>query len=139
MSIAYLPWARADVADQPCLRDEAVQLTYAQVARRVDAAAEQFAARGVGLRDLVTIMLPNRLELLIALMAAWRLSAAATPINPVFTPNEACYQIADSQASLLVTTDPTPDLGISSIPVDDLATDPTGPLRTAGPSLHDLA
>jgi len=139
MSIAYLPWTRADVAHRPCLRDEAVELTYAQVARRVDAVAEQFAARGVGRGDVVAIMLPNRAELLIALMAAWRLGAAATPINPVFTPNEASYQIADSQAALLVTTDAAADYGILSIPVDDFATEPTGPVRAAGPSLHDLA
>jgi len=139
MGIAYLPWTRADVAHRPCLRDEAVQLTYAQVAQRVDAVAEQFAARGVGRGDVVAIMLPNRVELLIALMAAWRLGAAATPINPVFTPNEASYQIADSQASLLVTTDATADYGILSIPVGDLATEPTGPVRAISPSLHDLA
>jgi len=139
MGIAYLPWTRADVVHRPCLRDEAVQLTYAQVAQRVDAVAEQFAARGVGRGDVVAIMLPNRVELLIALMAAWRLGAAATPINPVFTPNEASYQIADSQASLLVTTDATADYGILSIPVGDLATEPTGPVRAISPSLHDLA
>src|SRR5689334_5153726 len=119
MSIGYLPWTRPDVADRPCLRDEAVELTYAQVARRVEAVAEQFAARGVGRGDVVAIMLPNRVELLIALMAAWWLGAAATPINPVFTSNEAGYQIADSGASLLVTIDATADYGVLTIPVAD--------------------
>jgi acyl-CoA synthetase (AMP-forming)/AMP-acid ligase II len=59
----------------------------------VDAVAEQFAAAGVGRGDVVAVMLPNRVELMIALLAAWRLGAAATPVNPVFTPNEAGYQI----------------------------------------------
>ena len=53
-------------------------------------------------------MLPNRVELLLGLMAAWRLGAAATPVNPVFTANEAGYQIADSGAKLLLAADPAP-------------------------------
>ena len=77
-------------------------------------------------------MLPNRVELLIGLLAAWRLGAAATPINPVFTANEAGYQIADSQASLLVTTDSAGRLtAVPVLGVDDLATEPTGSLPPA--------
>src|SRR5436190_1329796 len=105
MSIAYLPWNQTEAADRTCLRDEAGELTYAEVTSRVEAVAEQFAARGVGSGDVVAVMLPNRVELLIVLLAAWRIGAAATPINPVFTANEAGYQIRDSQAALLVATD----------------------------------
>jgi len=54
-------------------RDTQVELTYAEVAHRVDAAAGQFAAAGVGRGDVVAVMLPNRVELLLALLAAWRL------------------------------------------------------------------
>ncbi len=94
MTIDYLPWNRPVIlADRVCMRDTDVELTYAEVARRVDAVAEQFAAAGVGRGDVVAVMLPNRVDLLLALLAAWRLGAAATPVNPVFTPNEACYQI----------------------------------------------
>ena len=95
MAFDYLPWNRpVMLADRVCMRDTQVELTYAEVARRVDAVAEQFAAAGVGRGDVVAaVMLPNRVELLLALLAAWRLGAAATPVNPVFTPNEAGYRI----------------------------------------------
>jgi long-chain acyl-CoA synthetase len=57
------------------------------------------------------VMLPNRVELLLGLMAAWRLGAAATPINPVFTANEAGYQLQNSGAVLLLTSNPDTFLG----------------------------
>ena len=131
MSIDYLPWKRlAGLAGRVCLRDADVELTYAEVARRVEAAAEQFAAAGVGRGDVVAVMLPNRVELLIGLMAAWRLGAAATPVNPVFTPNEADYQITDSGAKLLLGTDPGTDYGLPVLAVGELNATPFGTLPT---------
>lgn len=56
------------------------------------AAAGRLAALGVGNGDLVAIALPNRIELVIALFAAWRLGAAVTPVNPALTPAEMQYQ-----------------------------------------------
>ena len=125
MTIDYLPWNRpVMLADRVCMRDTQVELTYAEVARRVDAVAEQFAAAGVGRGDVVAVMLPNRVELLLALLAAWRLGAAATPVNPVFTPNEAGYQIADSGAKLMIATGPDASYGVPVLAADDLATAP---------------
>ena len=65
MTVDYLPWNRpAVLADRVCMRDTNAELTYAEVARRVDAVAGQFAAAGVGRGDVVAVMLPNRVELL---------------------------------------------------------------------------
>jgi long-chain acyl-CoA synthetase len=140
MSIGYLPWtAPPDSARRPCLRDGAVELTYAEVAGRVEAAAEQFSEAGVGPGDVVAVMLPNRVELLIGLMAAWRLGAAATPINPVFTANEASYQIDDSQAALLLTAAAELDYGLPAVLADDLRTVPAGTLPEPRVELDDLA
>jgi long-chain acyl-CoA synthetase len=71
------------------------------------------------------VMLPNRVELLLAMMAAWRLGAAVTPINPVFTANEADYQITDSGAVLVVNEGPqAPTGGRPALAVSDLVTSP---------------
>ena len=140
MTIGYAPWNQpVAAADRVCLRDGAVELTYAEVARRVEAVAEQFAAMGVGRGDVVAVMLPNRVELLLGLMAAWRLGAAATPINPVFTANEAGYQIRDSQAVLLLTSTSDTDYGVPVVLADELDTQPAGSLPEPDTGIDDLA
>jgi hypothetical protein len=55
MSIDYLPWNQPTSAvARVCMRDGEAELTYAEVATRVDAVAEQFAAMGVGRGDGVS-------------------------------------------------------------------------------------
>jgi long-chain acyl-CoA synthetase len=121
-TLDYLPWLRpAAYDDRPCVRDDARELTYAEFGSWVDAVAEQFAEYGVTRGSVVAIMLPNRVELLVAMVAAWRLGAAATPINPVFTANEADYQIDDAQAVVVVNSGlDAPHAGRPAIAVDQL-------------------
>ena len=70
MSLAYLPWDRpTEYSGRPCVRDASTELTYAQFGARVEAAAEQFAEYGVAPGTVVAVMLPNRIELLIAIVA----------------------------------------------------------------------
>lgn len=128
MDLAYLPWNQpADRADRPCLRDDRLELTYAGFATRVDGAAEQLADHGVVPGSVVAVMLANRVELLVCLAAAWRLGAAATPLNPVFTANEADYQITDADATLVVKESmEAPDGGRRSFLVDELRPEPRG-------------
>ena len=76
----------------------------------MQAPADRLAAAGVRPGDVVAIKLPNRMELIITLFAAWRLRAAATPINPALTATEVNYQLADSSARLLVSDDSSPAL-----------------------------
>jgi long-chain acyl-CoA synthetase len=140
MAIDYLPWNQPLAqAARVCMRDTQVELTYAQVARRVEAIAGQFASAGVGRGDVVAVMLPNRVELLLALFAAWRLGAAATPVNPVFTPNEASYQIAHSGARLLVAAEPDASYGVPVLAADEFAAAPAGPLPATSTRPGDLA
>jgi O-succinylbenzoate-CoA ligase len=121
-TLTYLPWNRAAAYDdRPCIRDEDVSLTYGEFGAWVDAAAEQLAEHGVGQGSVVAIMLPNRVELLVAMVAAWRLGAAATPINPVFTANEADYQIEDAGSVVVVNVGPeAPSGGRPTIAIDEI-------------------
>ena len=140
MTIEYLPWNQPTArSDRVSMRDASVELTYAEVARRADAIAWQFAAAGVGRGDVVAVMLPNQVELLLGLMAAWRLGAAATPVNPVFTANEAGYQIADSGAKLLLTNDPAADYGVPVLTPPELHIRPSDALPAPDTRLDDLA
>ena len=121
-NLDYLPWRRpAAYDDLPAVRDARQDLTYADLGAWTDAVAEQFAAYGVGPGSVVAVMLPNRVELLVVLVAAWRLGAAATPINPAFTAHEADYQINDADAAVVVNAGPdAPNGGRPSIAVADL-------------------
>ncbi|WP_375000709.1 class I adenylate-forming enzyme family protein [Aeromicrobium sp. CTD01-1L150] len=130
----YFPWVLADrFADAPALRDERTELTFAELDLRVAAVSTQFAAEGIGAGDVVAVMLPNRVELVISMFAAWRLGAAVTPVNPAFTAVEADHQITDAGAGLLVTGGEEPRPGIPTIPVADLATEPVGAVGDPAP------
>ncbi|MEU5846180.1 class I adenylate-forming enzyme family protein [Saccharopolyspora shandongensis] len=142
VTFGYLPWTRPGRdASRPCLRDARHEYSYAEVVRRVDAVAGQLAGRGIGAGDVVAAMLPNRIELLLVLLAAWRLGATATPLNPAFTANEAEFQLIDSGAKLVVNAGPgAPAGGLPSIAVDDLARPDTDvELPQHDPQGEDLA
>ena len=103
LPLAGLPEARADAEPHaPALADDAVTLDNAAFADRVARAAALLARLGVGPGDVVAISLPNRLELIISLFAAWRLGAAATPVNPALTRAEMQYQVDDAGAKLVI-------------------------------------
>jgi acyl-CoA synthetase (AMP-forming)/AMP-acid ligase II len=103
LHFAALPDTRSTAEpDAACIDDDRVALTNAEFATRVLAAAEAFRMNGVGAGDVVATLLSNRVELIVAMFAAWRLGAALTPINPSLTPGEATYQIEDSRARVVV-------------------------------------
>ena len=99
---------------------------------------------GIGPGDVVGVILPNCVELITIMFAAWRLGAARTPVNPALTAKEAQHQITDSRASLVVVDEASAakaDRGTARVrTVDELTRGPvTGgdpPLRT---DLADIA
>ena len=131
MQLGYLPWtgtpAITDRGDEVGIRDDRVELTYRDFFAWVEAFSEQLAEDGFGKGDVLAIMLPNRVELLVAMYAAWRLGGVATPVNPVFTANEADFQIEDSGAAIVVNLGPeAPTGGRRVIHVDDMRTERRG-------------
>ncbi|HTV99655.1 MAG TPA: AMP-binding protein [Streptosporangiaceae bacterium] len=86
----------------PCIADERQELDNTHFAQTVSAVAALLAAAGLGPGDVLAIMLPNRVELVTSIFAAWRLGAAVTPVNPALTDQEARYQIDDAGATLVI-------------------------------------
>lgn len=128
MEPAHLPWHLAKrFGPAPAIRDDHRELTFEQLDQRVAGVAAQLARHGVGRSDVVAVMLPNRSELVVVLFAAWRLGAAATPVNPSFTHDEAEHQIVDADATLVVNLGPdAPTGGRPSLGIDDLCEGPEG-------------
>ncbi|MFT4258971.1 AMP-binding protein [Microbacterium sp.] len=129
MTLEHLPWeSPAAGSGRACLGDVDRFLDYAEVERRSAAFAEQLADLGIGAGDVIAVMLPNGIDLVIALLGAWRTGAAATPVNPTFTAREVRYQLDDSQAKLLVTAPgsvgATADLGVARLLSDEIRTEP---------------
>ncbi|MFY2862002.1 class I adenylate-forming enzyme family protein [Mycobacterium sp. THU-M104] len=112
----------------PALADEYNgQLTNARLLQRVENAAARLAQAGVRAGDVVAVKLPNRVELVVALFAAWRLGAAATPVNPFLTSTEVDYQLGDAAARVVVCDDAaTPDSGCAVVGMAELS-EPAGP------------
>ena len=86
-----------DFLHDPGRRDDAVadatiRLDADGFRRAVARTAARFAAAGVGRGDVVATVLSNRVELVVALYAAWDLGVALTPVNPALTTDEISYQ-----------------------------------------------
>ncbi len=149
VSMSHLVWRGAEThRDAPCVCDDSRSTTYGEFAALVDAFAVRLAREGVTAGDTVAVMLPNRVELVVTLMAAWRLRAVATPVNPAFTPDEARHQLRDSGAVLVVTdrdraealTRHAGNAGPRALTVDDVDPAPGGShVEMAEPNADDLA
>ncbi|MDT7771276.1 MAG: hypothetical protein QOC67_200, partial [Pseudonocardiales bacterium] len=103
MHFAELADVRADDdAAARCISDDAVALNNGEFAKRVRSVAGLLAQSGVRRGDVVATLLPNRVELVLTLFAAWRLGAAVTPVNPALTPAEMQYQLDDAGARVVI-------------------------------------
>jgi acyl-CoA synthetase (AMP-forming)/AMP-acid ligase II len=123
VALAELPETRATLAPRSaCIADDRVRLDNAAFADRVGRAASLLARLGVGEGDVVAVALSNRVELVVTLFAAWRLGAAATPVNPALTATEMQYQVDDAAAKLVIGSGIELDAAV--VDVEELATEP---------------
>jgi non-ribosomal peptide synthetase component F len=103
MDLAGLPDERAASSPRgPCLASGRRELDNASFAAEVRRLSSALAEIGVGRGDVVAVVLPNGVDLVSIMFAAWRLGAVLTPVNPALTRPETQYQVADSGARLVV-------------------------------------
>jgi len=115
VNLSALPDQRAaDAPEAPCIADDLRALANAEFLDAVKRAAAALRNQGIGSGDVVAIMLPNTVDLVVVLFAAWRLGAAVTPINPALSSAEAGYQIGDSDARLVIAAE-TVELGCPAL------------------------
>lgn len=119
-----LPEARAATAPgAPALADGRVTMTNAEFADSVRSAAARLTQAGVQRSDVVGLLLPNRVELVVALFAAWRIGAAVTPVNPALALPEIEFQTSDADVKTLI-VEPDTDLPVTcpTLTCDELLT-----------------
>ncbi|MFF9157489.1 class I adenylate-forming enzyme family protein [Streptomyces sp. NPDC014846] len=125
MNLSRLPAMRREQApDAPAVTDDELgTLSNTAFADLIDRYARHLAHRQVRAGDIVAVKLTNRIELVAALFAAWRLGAALTPVNPALTAAETRYQLTDCRAKAVVVEKPPTDLpaSITVLTLDELA------------------
>src|SRR5215208_2888806 len=78
------------------------QFTYKEFEAAVMRTARMLAAKGVGKGDVVSMLLPNSVEYVIAYFACWQTGALAGPINSLLKAQEIAYVISNSEARALL-------------------------------------
>jgi len=103
------PWRRSRPDDEAVAWEgedgEVRRLTGAELAAAVEAAADRFAAHGVGEGTRVGILLPMLLETVITVLALGRLRAVFTPIFSGYAAPAVALRLQTFEATHLVTAD----------------------------------
>jgi long-chain acyl-CoA synthetase len=78
------------------------QFTYREFEAVVSRVAGMLWANGVRKGDVVSLLLPNSVEYVIAYFACWHIGALAGPINSLLKSEEIAYVISNSESRLLL-------------------------------------
>src|SRR5215216_1437985 len=78
------------------------RFTYREFDAAVNRAANMLSAHGVRKGDVVSLLLPNGAEYVIAYFACFKLGALAGPVNSLLKPEEMAYVVGNSEAQLLL-------------------------------------
>lgn len=76
--------------------------TYAEFEKVVTATAALLASHDVRREDVVSLLMPNSAEYIIAYFACWKLGALAGPVNSLLKEEEIAYVINNSEAKAIV-------------------------------------
>lgn len=93
----------AAAPDKPFLFSEpdGRQFTYAEFDLAVNRAASLLASHGIGKGDVVSLLMPNSAEYIIAYFACWKLGALAGPVNSLLKEHETAFVMNNSEAKAI--------------------------------------
>ena len=78
------------------------RFTFAEFDRAVNRSAELLKSHGVGKGDVVSLLMPNSAEYIVAYFACWKLGAIAGPVNSLLKAKEISFVISDSETRTLL-------------------------------------
>ncbi|PYS75634.1 MAG: hypothetical protein DMF66_19170 [Acidobacteria bacterium] len=78
------------------------RFTYGEFDGAVNRTANMLSAHGVGRGDVVSLLMPNCAEYVVAYFACFKLGALAGPVNSLLKPEEIAYVVGNSEAKLLL-------------------------------------
>src|SRR6476469_11135116 len=91
--------------DRPALEFFGAELSYSELGRQVDVAAEGLRRLCVRPGDRVALVLPNCPEHIVAFYAVLRLGAVVVEHNPLYTATEMAHQFGDHGATVAIAWD----------------------------------
>ncbi|MGJ7605346.1 non-ribosomal peptide synthetase [Variovorax sp. LT1R20] len=94
-------WAET-TPDAPALEAGDLRLSYRALHARINRVAHWFAGQGVGAGSLVALNLPRSAELLVAMLASWRVGAGYLPMDPEWPAARRDAVLADAAPALVV-------------------------------------
>src|SRR3989441_12628433 len=78
------------------------RFTYAEFNRAVDATARMLASHTIRKGDVVSLLMPNSAEYVIAYFACWKLGALAGPVNSLLKEHEIEFVMNNSEAKAVL-------------------------------------
>ncbi len=99
---AYLARAAEQYGERLAIVEGNARLTYAALGERVARAAAGLTQIGVRRGDVVTIILPNWWEAVVAIQAALKLGAVVNPVVPIYRGLELRFILNQAKPSLVV-------------------------------------
>jgi long-chain acyl-CoA synthetase len=78
------------------------QFTYAEFAGAIDATASLLAGQGIQKGDVVSLLMSNSAEYIIAYFACWQLGALAGPVNSLLKEHETAFVMNNSEAKAIL-------------------------------------
>ncbi len=102
--------------------------TYEEFDRTVNRTSNMLLSRGITKGDVVSLLLPNSPEYIIAYFACWKIGALAGPVNSLLKPEEIEWVVKNSEAKLML---------VGSEFASDLAAHRSVPPASAGTVLSE--
>ncbi len=96
-------WAKA-TPDAPALVDNKQRLDYAELDVRSSRLAHWMRARGIAERELVALDLPRSRDLIVAILATWKIGAGYLPLEPAWPPERTKAVVTDADPALVLCT-----------------------------------
>ena len=78
------------------------RFTYSEFDSAVDRAVSMLVSHGIGKGEVISLLMPNSVEYIIAYFACWKLGAVAGPVNSLLKENEIAFVLNNSETRAML-------------------------------------